>query len=79
MGVEEFLEEWCHSANRIAVRWEWWWVFCWGGGFCGIITLTRLVHMALFSIVIDLDVPLNDQILIWQINLIYRSNYLVFF
>jgi hypothetical protein len=55
MGIEGFLEERCHSVIWFAVGWEWWWVSCWGGGFCGAFTLTRLVHVALFSLIVDLD------------------------
>ncbi len=60
MGIEGFLEEWCHSIIWFAVGWEWWWVSCWGGGFYGTFTLTRLVHVALFSIFFDLDVLSNS-------------------
>ncbi len=57
--VEGFLGEQYHSVNRFAIGWEWWRVSCWGGGFHGSFTLTRLVHVAFFSFVIDLDVLLN--------------------
>ncbi len=59
MCVEGFLGERFHSVNRFAIRWEWWWDSCWGGDFCGLFTLMRLVHVAFFSFIFELDVLLN--------------------
>ncbi len=57
--IEGFLGEQFHSVNWFAIRWEWWWDSCCGGCFCRSFTLTRLVHVAFFSFVIDLDMLLN--------------------
>ncbi len=58
-SVEEFFGKQFHSVNWFAIRREWRWVSRWGGGFCGLFTLTRLVHVAFFGFVLDLDVLSN--------------------
>jgi hypothetical protein len=60
MSVEGFLGKRFHSVDRLAIRWEWRWDSCWGGGFCGSFTLMRLVQVAFFSFVVGLDVLLNS-------------------
>ncbi len=59
MSIEGFLGKRFQSVNWIAIGWEWRWDSCWGGDFCGSLTLTRLVHVAFFSFVVDLDVLSN--------------------
>jgi hypothetical protein len=39
--VEGFLGKRFQSVNQFAIGWEWRWNSCWGGGFCGMFTLTR--------------------------------------